>query len=64
MHPCELWQDIDVADMLDAVASFQQDDDTMTALRLPAAGLIVVPMTTFFTLLSATIAPLDSPSPP
>ena len=30
VHPRELWPDIDVADMLDAVASFQQDDYTMT----------------------------------
>ena len=34
--PCELWQDIDVADMLDAVASFQQDDYTMTAAEAHA----------------------------
>lgn len=31
VHPHELWPDMDVADMLDAVASFQQDDYTMTA---------------------------------
>ncbi|MBA4064864.1 MAG: XRE family transcriptional regulator [Isosphaera sp.] len=34
--PRELWPDIDVADMLDAVASFQQDDYTMTAAEATA----------------------------
>lgn len=36
VHPRELWPDIDVADMLDAVASFQQDDYTMTAAEATA----------------------------
>jgi transcriptional regulator with XRE-family HTH domain len=36
MQPCELWPDIDVVDMLDAVASFQQDDYTMTAAEAGA----------------------------
>jgi len=36
VHPRELWPDIDVADMLDAVASFQQDDYTMTAAEASA----------------------------
>lgn len=31
VHPRDLWPDLDVADMLDAVASFQQDDYVMTA---------------------------------
>ena len=30
VQPQELWPDLDVADMLDAVASFQQDDYVMT----------------------------------
>lgn len=30
VHPRDLWPDIDVADMLDAVVGFQQDDYTMT----------------------------------
>src|SRR5262249_16777445 len=36
VNPRELWPDIDVADMLDAVASFQQDDYTMTAAEASA----------------------------
>lgn len=36
VHPRELWPDIDVADMLDAVASFEQDDYTMTAAEASA----------------------------
>ncbi|CAN5393101.1 hypothetical protein BH10PLA2_BH10PLA2_27930 [soil metagenome] len=36
VHPSELWPDIDLADMLDAVASFQQDDYTMTAAETSA----------------------------
>ncbi len=36
VQPRELWPDIDVADMLDAVASFQQDDYTMTAAEASA----------------------------
>ncbi len=36
VHPRELWPDIEVADMLDAVASFQQDDYTMTAAEATA----------------------------
>jgi len=36
VHPRELWPDIDVADMLDAVAGFQQDDYTMTAAEARA----------------------------
>jgi len=36
VHPRELWPDIKVADMLDAVASFQQDDYTMTAAEADA----------------------------
>jgi transcriptional regulator with XRE-family HTH domain len=36
VHPRELWPDIAVADMLDAVASFQQDDYTMTAAEASA----------------------------
>jgi transcriptional regulator with XRE-family HTH domain len=31
VQPQELWPDLEVADMLDAVASFQQDDYVMTA---------------------------------
>jgi transcriptional regulator with XRE-family HTH domain len=30
VHPQELWPDLEVADMLDAVAGFQQDDYVMT----------------------------------
>jgi transcriptional regulator with XRE-family HTH domain len=30
VQACDLWPDIDVAEMLDAVASFQQDDYVMT----------------------------------
>ena len=30
IQPQELWPDLEVADMLDAVASFQQDDYVMT----------------------------------
>ena len=30
VQPQELWPDLEVADMLDAVASFQQDDYVMT----------------------------------
>lgn len=30
VQPQELWPDLEVADMLDAVASFQQDDNVMT----------------------------------
>lgn len=30
MQTCDLWPDIEVAEMLDAVASFQQDDYEMT----------------------------------
>ncbi len=30
MQPRELWRDTDVADLLDAVASFQQDGYVMT----------------------------------
>ncbi len=30
VHPQELWPDLDLADMLDAVVSFQQDDYVMT----------------------------------
>ena len=29
-QPGKLWPDLNVVDMLDAVASFQQDDHTMT----------------------------------
>jgi hypothetical protein len=36
VHPRELWPDSEVADMLDAVASFQQDDYTMTATEASA----------------------------
>jgi transcriptional regulator with XRE-family HTH domain len=36
VHARELWPDIDVADMLDAVASFQRDDYTMTAAEASA----------------------------
>jgi transcriptional regulator with XRE-family HTH domain len=36
VHPRELWPDIDVADMLDAVASFQEDGYTMTAAEASA----------------------------
>lgn len=36
VHPRELWPDIDVADMLDAVASFQQDDYTMSEAEADA----------------------------
>jgi transcriptional regulator with XRE-family HTH domain len=36
VQPRELWPDIDVADMLDAVASFQHDDYTMTAAEADA----------------------------
>ncbi len=36
VHPRELWPDINVADMLDAVASFQLDDYTMTAAEASA----------------------------
>jgi hypothetical protein len=30
VQACDLWPDIEVAEMLDAVASFQQDDYVMT----------------------------------
>jgi transcriptional regulator with XRE-family HTH domain len=36
VQPRDLWPDIDVADMLDAAASFQQDDYTMTAAEASA----------------------------
>lgn len=36
VQPCELWPDIEVADMLDAVASFQRDDYVMTAAEAHA----------------------------
>jgi transcriptional regulator with XRE-family HTH domain len=36
VHPRDLWPDIDVADMLDAVASFQEDNYTMTAAEAEA----------------------------
>jgi len=36
VHPRDLWPDIEVADMLDAVASFQQDDYTMTPAEAEA----------------------------
>ena len=36
VEPRELWPDIDVADMLDAVAGFQQDDYVMTAAEAAA----------------------------
>jgi transcriptional regulator with XRE-family HTH domain len=35
-EPRELWPDIEVAEMLDAVASFQEDDHTMTAAEASA----------------------------
>jgi transcriptional regulator with XRE-family HTH domain len=38
VQPRELWPDIDVADMLDAVTSFQQDDYVMTAAEAGALG--------------------------
>ncbi len=36
VHPREIWPDIDVAEMLDAVAAFQQDDYVMTAAEAAA----------------------------
>ena len=36
VEPRELWPDIDVADMLDAVAGFQQDDYVMSAAEAAA----------------------------
>lgn len=36
VQPRELWPDIDMVDMLDVVASFQQDDYTMTAAEANA----------------------------
>lgn len=38
VQPCDLWPDIDVAEMLDAVASFQQDDYVMTEAEASALG--------------------------
>lgn len=38
VQPCELWPDIAVAEMLDAVASFQQDDYVMTDAEARALG--------------------------
>ena len=38
VQPCELWPDIAVADMLDAVASFQQDDYVMRDAEARALG--------------------------
>ena len=36
MHPREIWPDIDVTEMLDAVAEFQQDDYVMTTAKAAA----------------------------
>lgn len=36
VHPREIWPDIDVAEMLDAVAEFQQDDHVMTTAEAAA----------------------------
>jgi transcriptional regulator with XRE-family HTH domain len=36
VQPCELWPDIEVAEMLDAVASFQQPDYVMTEAEAQA----------------------------
>ena len=36
VHPREIWPDIEVAEMLDAVAEFQQDDYVMTAAEAAA----------------------------
>ncbi len=36
VHPREIWPDIDVAEMLDAVVAFQQDDYVMTAAEAAA----------------------------
>ncbi len=36
VHPREIWPDIDVAEMLDAVAEFQQDDYVMTTAEAAA----------------------------
>ncbi len=36
VHPRDLWPDIDVVDMLDAVTSFQEDNYTMTAAEAEA----------------------------
>ncbi|MGL6075246.1 MAG: helix-turn-helix domain-containing protein [Fimbriiglobus sp.] len=38
VHPRELWPDIEVAEMLDAVVSFEQDDYTMTAQEAESLG--------------------------
>lgn len=38
MQACDLWPDIDVTEMLDAVASFQQDDYVMTEAEARTLG--------------------------
>jgi transcriptional regulator with XRE-family HTH domain len=39
VHPRELWPDLEVAEMLDAVASFQQDEYVMTEAEAEAEAL-------------------------